>query len=115
MAFEEKIDVQTDLHDIRTAAIKNFENALGRLCHTHNDIGLGVLQSTSALISGLASLGEASMWNKDWYAVDGPDEAFNAMIDKQYEPEGAWRMGLTRESSKGDSMIVDHVGARAGW
>ncbi|MEM0577780.1 Fe-S cluster assembly protein SufD [Flavobacterium polysaccharolyticum] len=26
MAFEEKIDVQTDLHDIRTAAIKNFEN-----------------------------------------------------------------------------------------
>ena len=39
------------------------------------------------------------MWNKDWYAVDGPDEAFNAMIDKQYEPEGAWRMGLTRESS----------------
>jgi Fe-S cluster assembly protein SufD len=26
MAFEEKIDVQTALHDIRTAAIKNFEN-----------------------------------------------------------------------------------------
>ncbi|MGL5111381.1 MAG: Fe-S cluster assembly protein SufD [Flavobacterium sp.] len=26
MAFEEKIDVQTDLHTIRTAAIKNFEN-----------------------------------------------------------------------------------------
>ncbi|WP_300978752.1 Fe-S cluster assembly protein SufD [Flavobacterium sp.] len=26
MAFEEKIDVQTDLNDIRTAAIKNFEN-----------------------------------------------------------------------------------------
>ena len=26
MAFEEKIDVQTDLHYIRTAAIKNFEN-----------------------------------------------------------------------------------------
>ena len=26
MAFEEKIDVKTDLHDIRTAAIKNFEN-----------------------------------------------------------------------------------------
>lgn len=26
MAFEEKIDVQTELHDIRTAAIKNFES-----------------------------------------------------------------------------------------
>lgn len=26
MAFEEKIDVQTELHDLRTAAIKNFEN-----------------------------------------------------------------------------------------
>jgi Fe-S cluster assembly protein SufD len=26
MAFEEKIDVNSDLHDIRTSAIKNFEN-----------------------------------------------------------------------------------------
>ena len=26
MAFEEKIDVHTDLHNVRTAAIKNFEN-----------------------------------------------------------------------------------------
>ena len=26
MAFEENVDVQTDLHDVRTAAIKNFEN-----------------------------------------------------------------------------------------
>ncbi|WP_348812094.1 Fe-S cluster assembly protein SufD [Flavobacterium maritimum] len=26
MAFEERIDVQTELHDVRTAAIKNFEN-----------------------------------------------------------------------------------------
>ena len=26
MAFEEQIDVHSDLHDLRTAAIKNFEN-----------------------------------------------------------------------------------------
>ena len=26
MAFEEKIDVNSDLHDVRTSAIKNFEN-----------------------------------------------------------------------------------------
>ena len=26
MAFEERIDVQTELHDVRTEAIKNFEN-----------------------------------------------------------------------------------------
>jgi Fe-S cluster assembly protein SufD len=26
MAFEERVDVQTDLHDVRTLAIKNFEN-----------------------------------------------------------------------------------------
>ena len=26
MAFEERVDVHTDLHDVRTAAIKNFEN-----------------------------------------------------------------------------------------
>jgi Fe-S cluster assembly protein SufD len=26
MAFEERIDVHAELHDVRTAAIKNFEN-----------------------------------------------------------------------------------------
>jgi Fe-S cluster assembly protein SufD len=26
MAFEEKIDVHSELHDLRTSAIKNFEN-----------------------------------------------------------------------------------------
>ena len=26
MAFEERIDVHSELHDVRTAAIKNFEN-----------------------------------------------------------------------------------------
>ena len=26
MAFEERIDVQSDLHDVRVQAIKNFEN-----------------------------------------------------------------------------------------
>src|SRR3970282_3011601 len=26
MAFEERIDVQSELHDVRTSAIKNFEN-----------------------------------------------------------------------------------------
>ncbi len=26
MAFEEKIDVHSELHDVRTSAIKNFEN-----------------------------------------------------------------------------------------
>ncbi len=26
MAFEERIDVQSDLHDVRVKAIKNFEN-----------------------------------------------------------------------------------------
>ena len=92
-AYEISIDYLPPGFAAGIHAVKNFENALGQLCHTHDDIGLGVLQSTSALISGLASLGDARMWNKDWYAVDGPDEAFNAMIDKQYEPKGAWRMG----------------------
>ena len=26
MAFEERIDVHSELHDVRTAALKNFEN-----------------------------------------------------------------------------------------
>ena len=26
MAFEERIDVTSELHDVRTSAIKNFEN-----------------------------------------------------------------------------------------
>jgi Fe-S cluster assembly protein SufD len=26
MAFEERVDVQTELHDVRTSALKNFEN-----------------------------------------------------------------------------------------
>ena len=26
MAFEERVDVHSELHDVRTAAIKNFEN-----------------------------------------------------------------------------------------
>ena len=26
MAFEERVDVHSDLHDIRTNALKNFEN-----------------------------------------------------------------------------------------
>jgi len=74
-------------------AVKNFENAVGVLLNARDDTGMFILQSASALLSRQASSGDSHMWDKDWYALEGPDDDFNTMIDQQYDPEGAWRMG----------------------
>lgn len=92
-AFDISIDDLPHGFSAGIHAVKNFENALGSLSRLRNDITLGDLQCTSGIISGLASSGDASMWNKDWYAIEGPDESFQTLIDKQYEPNGSWRMG----------------------
>lgn len=73
-------------------AVKNFEKSVREVAGGADDLGLGFVQFASAIISSQAS-GESHMWDKDWYAIEGPDENFNSMIDQQYEPVGSWRMG----------------------
>jgi hypothetical protein len=75
-------------------AVKQFEIEVESLIWRAGDeVDLELIRAVSGVISHSASSGMSFLSEEAWNTVPGPGEDFTALIDAQYNPVGAWRLG----------------------